>query len=55
VGEDWERLKRYNLYELTSTNSKSGALANVNADATPESVATDEARAPAAPENPTGS
>ncbi|PQE14537.1 THUMP domain-containing protein [Rutstroemia sp. NJR-2017a BBW] len=55
VGEDWERLKRYNLYELTSTNSKSGALADVNADATPESVSTNEARAPAAPENPTGS
>ncbi|KAM3069966.1 hypothetical protein ACMFMF_008318 [Clarireedia jacksonii] len=56
VGEDWERLKRYNLYELSSTSSstnlKSGALADINADATPESVTTNEARAPEAPEEP---
>ncbi|KAF7876584.1 hypothetical protein EAF04_001672 [Stromatinia cepivora] len=46
VGDDWEKLKRYNLYELQSpsTNSKSGGLAEAKPKPTPESVTTDEAR-----------
>ncbi|EDN95111.1 hypothetical protein SS1G_10986 [Sclerotinia sclerotiorum 1980 UF-70] len=47
VGDDWEKLKRYNLYELQSpsTNSKSGGLVEAKPKPTPESVTTDEARA----------
>lgn len=32
VGDDWEKLKRYNLYELQSpsTNPKPGALQDSN-------------------------
>lgn len=42
VGDDWEKLKRYNLYEIQSTNPKSGGPADANPKATPESVNTDE-------------
>ncbi|CAD6443025.1 42bfe0f3-2a1e-427a-abd4-501fd34ef7a8 [Sclerotinia trifoliorum] len=47
VGDDWEKLKRYNLYELQSpsTSSKSGGLVEAKPKPTPESVTTDEARA----------
>ncbi|QSZ31987.1 hypothetical protein DSL72_001556 [Monilinia vaccinii-corymbosi] len=48
VGDDWEKLKRYNLYELQSppsTKPKSGGLADAKPKATPESVNTDETRA----------
>lgn len=48
VGDDWEKLKRYNLYELQSpsTSPKPGALQDVKPKATPESVITDETRTP---------
>ncbi|KAI9643435.1 hypothetical protein NHQ30_008054 [Ciborinia camelliae] len=47
VGDDWEDLKRYNLYELQSpsTSSKSRGLADAKSKATPGSVTTDETRA----------
>lgn len=47
VGNDWEKLKRYNLYELQSpsTKPKSGGPADAELKATPESVNTDETRA----------
>lgn len=55
VGDDWEKLKRYNLYELQSpsTSLKSGGLADTKPKATPESVITDETRA--LPEDSNGS
>ncbi|TGO29569.1 hypothetical protein BPAE_0013g00200 [Botrytis paeoniae] len=55
VGDDWEKLKRYNLYELQSPSAslKSGGLADAKARATPENVITDETRA--LPEKSNGS
>ncbi|ESZ96671.1 hypothetical protein SBOR_2930 [Sclerotinia borealis F-4128] len=46
VGDDWEKLKRYNIYELQSpsTNTKSEGLADAKMKVTPEGVTTDETR-----------